>query len=77
MIKKSKKTCTAINCLQKLLILVLAINKCVLICAFASLTVTPIGTANSAVALKICEIAVAIKNRKSATNKKTKNCIIG
>ena len=74
MTKKPNKSCTALNYTEQLLISGSTITGCILICAFASLVVNPIGIATSAVALKICEITAV--NHKSATNKKRKNSIV-
>ena len=53
MSKKHKNVCTVSKYIDQLLILVSAITGCVSISAFASLVGIPIGTASSAVGLKI------------------------
>ena len=51
--KKHKKTCTALNYVEHLLISVSMVTGCVSI-FFASLIGIPVGIASSAVGLKIC-----------------------
>ena len=57
---------------EHLLILTSAVTGCVSISAFSSLVGLPIGTASSAVALKICAITAGIKKYKSLIKKKRK-----
>ena len=57
---------------EHLLILTSAVTGCVSISAFSSLVGLPIGTASSAVALKICAITAGIKKYKSIIKKKRK-----
>ena len=57
---------------EHLLILTSAVTGCVSISAFSSLVGLPIGTASSAVALKICTITAGIKKYKSIIKKKRK-----
>ena len=57
---------------EHLLILTFAVTGCVSISAFSSLVGLPIGTASSAVALKICAITAGIKKYKSIIKKKRK-----
>ena len=57
---------------EHLLILTSAVTGCVSISAFSSLVGLPIGTASSAVALKICAINAGIKKYKSIIKKKRK-----
>ena len=57
---------------EYLLILTSAVTGCVSISAFSSLVGLPIGTASSAVALKICAITAGIKKYKSIIKKKRK-----
>ena len=54
-----KKLCMALNCIKKSLILVSAIIGCVPISSFPLLVGISIGTASSAVGLKICGITAA------------------
>ena len=58
--------------MEQSLILVFAITGCVSISAFPSLVGIPIDIASSAVGLKICVIAAAMKRYKSITKKKRK-----
>ena len=57
---------------EHLLILTSAVTGCVSISVFSSLVGLPIGTASSAVALKICAITAGIKKYKSIIKKKRK-----
>ena len=57
---------------EHLLILTSTVTGCVSISAFSSLVGLPIGTASSAVALKICAITAGIKKYKSIIKKKRK-----
>ena len=57
---------------EHLLILTSAVTGCVSISALSSLVGLPIGTASSAVALKICAITAGIKKYKSIIKKKRK-----
>ena len=61
MSKKHKEVCTALNYIQKSLILVAAITVCVSIFVFASLVNIPVGTSISPVGLKICAVLARIK----------------
>ena len=51
MSKKHKMLCTALNCIEQLLVLVSAVRKCVSISAFCYLVSIPDGIATAAVRL--------------------------
>ena len=70
--KKHKKLSTFLAYIKHPLILASMINRRVSISAFASLVGILIGTANSAVGLKICSMTAVIKNNKSIIKKKKK-----
>ena len=59
--RKHKKVLTTLNYIEYFLILTSTITRCISIPAFASLFGIPIGITSSAVGLKICTIAAAIK----------------
>ena len=61
MSKKHKEVCTALNYIQKSLILVAAITVCVSIFVFVSLVNIPVGTSISPIGLKICAVLARIK----------------
>ena len=66
MTKKHKKVCTTLNYTEHFLILGSTITGCISI----SVVAIPIGIASSAIRLKICAIAAAIKKYKSRIKKK-------
>ena len=72
MSRKHKKVCTTLNFIEHFLILASTITGCISVSAFASLIGIPIGITSSAIALKICDIAVKIKKYKSMIKKKKK-----
>ena len=51
---KHKKTCKYLNYVEHLLILASTVTVCISISEFASLVGVPVGTASSAVRIKIC-----------------------
>ena len=51
--EKYKKTYKYLNYVEHLLVLILTVNNCVPISAFASLVCVPVGITNSAVGIKI------------------------
>ena len=72
MTEKHKKVCSTVNYTEHFLFLGSTITGCVSIFAFASLVGIPIGIKSSAMGLKICTIAEAIKKCKSIIKKKEK-----
>ena len=70
--KKCKKVCVTLSHIEKLLILASIVTGCISFSAFASLLGILIGITSSAIGLKICAIAAAIKKDKSITKKKKK-----
>ena len=72
MSKKHKKTCKYLDYVEHLLILVSTITGCVLISAFTSLVVVPVGITSSAVAIKMYATTAGIKKYKSIIKKKKK-----
>ena len=68
MIKKHKKTCTTLNYIENLSIVVSTVTECVSISAFASLVGIPVF----AVGLKICAVTAGTKKCKSIIKKKRK-----
>ena len=61
MSKKHKNVCTTLKYIEHFLILASPITGCISISAFAPLLGIPTGITSSAIGLKICAIAVAIK----------------
>ena len=61
MSRKYKRTCSYLNYVEHLLILVSAITGCVSISAFASLIDIPVGITSSVAAINICAIIAGIK----------------
>ena len=72
MIKKSKKVCRILNCIEHLLNVISSITRCFSLSVLAYLVGTAIGIMSSAVRLKICGRAVGIKKYKSLIEKKKK-----
>ena len=72
MSEKYKKTCKYLNYVEHILILVSTVTSCVSISAFVSLVCVPIGSASSAVGIKICAIIAGIEKHKSIIKKKKK-----
>ena len=72
MSKNLKKFYTTPKYVEHFLILASTITGCILISAFDSLLVIPIGITSSAISLKICAIAAWIKKNKSIIKKKKK-----
>ena len=71
MSKRGKKVCATLNYTEYIIILVSTITKCILISAFGSLIVIPIGITRYSIGLKIYAIAAAVnKNYKSIVKKK-------
>ena len=70
--KKHKKGCGTINYIENLLILGSTITGCVSVSSLDCLVVIPIEITSSAIWLKICAIAAAIKKYKSLIKKKKK-----
>ena len=64
MSEKYKKTSKYLSYVEHLLILVLTVNGCVEISAFASLVYVPVGITSSEVGLKICATTAGIKKYK-------------
>ena len=63
--KKNKKVCTTLNCIEHLIILAIAVFRCVSISASASFV-------GLAAVSNICEITAGIKKYKSIIQKKKK-----
>ena len=72
MSKKHKKGCGTTNFIENLLILGSTITGCVSVSSLDCLVVIPIEITSSAIWLKICAIAAAIKKYKSLIKKKKK-----
>ena len=71
MSKRGKKVCATLNYIECIIILVSTITRCILISAFGSLIVIPIGITRYSIGLKIYAIAAAVnKNYKSIVKKK-------
>ena len=70
--KKNKKVCTTLNCIEHLIILAIAVFRCVSISASASFVGIPIEIKSLAAASNICEITAGIKKYKSIIQKKKK-----
>ena len=71
MSKIHKNVCRVLDYIEHVLIEIFIITGCVSISAFAYLVGSSIGTASSAIGIKICLINVGIKKCKSI-NKKNK-----
>ena len=71
-IKKHKKVCTTLNCIEHFLILGSTITGCVSNFAFASLVGILIGITSYAIGLKVCAITAGIKKYRSIIKKKKK-----
>ena len=67
-----KKVYRVLNYTEHLLILISIVDGCISISAFASLVGIPVGIANSAMELEICEITTVIKIYKSITEEEKK-----
>ena len=63
--KKNKKVCTTLNYIEHLIILAIAVIRCVSISASAFFVGIPIEIKSFAAALNICEITAGIKKYKS------------
>ena len=72
MSEKYKKTCKYLNYVEHILNLVSTVTSCVSISAFVSLVCVPLGSASSAVGIKICAIIAGIEKHKSIIKKKKK-----
>ena len=72
MSKKHKKVYRVLNYIEHLLILISTVSGCVSISDFDSLIGISIGITSSAIELKKCAIAAAIKKYKSIIKKKKK-----
>ena len=72
MSKNHKKVYRILNYIERLLILVSAVTRCISVSAFAYLVGIPIGITSSATGLKICVITARIKKYKSIIKKKKK-----
>ena len=70
MSRKHKKVCTALNCIEHVLILSSTITGCISIFDFVSLFSIPIGKTSSAIELEICVIAAGTKKYKSILRKR-------
>ena len=70
MSKKHKKVCRVLNYINYSLTVISTTTGCVFISAFTSLVGIPIGTASSAIGLKICVIAAGNKKYQSINKKK-------
>ena len=73
--KKGKKTCTTLNYVEHLLILVSLFPVCISISAFASLVGNTVGITSSRKGLKICPITAGIRKCKLIIKKKEKFAI--
>ena len=73
--EKRKKKCKALNFFEHFLVFASSVSGCVLISAFGSLVGVPVGTASSAVGLKICAVTAGIKKYNLIIQKKRKNMI--
>ena len=67
-----KTVSTALNYIERFLILASAVTGCISISAFASLLGIPAGITSSAIGLKIFAIVAGIKKYKSITKEKKK-----
>ena len=72
MSEKYKKTCTYLNYIEHLLILLSAVTGCVLIFSFVSLICVSVGITSSTVEINICAITAVIKKYKSVIYKERK-----
>ena len=70
--EKYKKICKYLNYVEHVLILVLTVIGCVSISEFTSLVRALVGTASSAVGMKMCAITTEIKKYQSIIKKKKK-----
>ena len=70
--EKYKKICKYLNYVEHVLILVSTVIGCVSISEFTSLVCALVGTASSAVGMKMCAITTEIKKYKSVIKKKKK-----
>ena len=70
MSKKHKKVCRVLNYINYSLTVISTTTGCVFISAFTSLVGIPIGTASSAIGLKICVITAGNKKYQSINKKK-------
>ena len=64
MSEKYKKTTKYLNYVEHLVILASNVSTCLSVSAFASLVCVPVGITVSAVGLKFCSIAIALKKYK-------------
>ena len=71
--EKHKKTSKYLHYVEHLFILASTSTNCVSVSAFTSLVCVPIGTASSAVGIKICAMITGIKIYKSIIKKKKKS----
>ena len=69
MSRKHKKVCTTLNYIERFLILVSTITRCISISAFASLLDISIGITSFLVGLKIWAVTAWIKKYKSIVKK--------
>ena len=74
--EKHKKVWRALNYFDHFHVFVSIISGCVSMSTVVSLVGVSVGTASSAVRLKICAITAAIKNYKSVIKKIRKSMII-
>ena len=65
----------ALNYFEQFLVFVSAVSGCLSKSAFASFVEVFVGTASSAVGLKICTITTAIKKYKSIIKKRGKSMV--
>ena len=73
MIKKHKKVCKTLDCIEIFLTLVSTFNRYVSVSAFASLIGITIGITSSAIRLNICAITAGIEKFKLIIKKKEKH----
>ena len=73
--EKHKKVSRTLNYFEHFLVFVSAVSVCLSISAFALLVGVPIGTASSAVGLKVCAITAGIKKYKSIIKRKRKKIL--
>ena len=73
MIKKHKKVCKTLDCIEIFLTLVSTFNRYVSVSAFASLIGITIGITSSAIRLNICAIPAGIEKFKLIIKKKEKH----
>ena len=71
--KKHRKGCRILNYIENWLILAYAVDGCVSISDFASLTGAPIGITSFVIGVKICAITGGMKKCKSIIRTKKKN----